>query len=183
MSPLLSSTTFSLYNPNLTLGGQAGLVRPKNQFGGNAGRHTKPRIWDPSWTKLILRALCALPPEWWEKWESRSERFTGNGRPKWDRRFEDSIQDPRRDKGMETLNEKEGMLVSRWYGRCSHSDLGNERPSAIRRDCGIGRVLGAVQDVEITSLITLFQNCTEYKKTTRPTTTKSHKLRLKVRDI
>ncbi|KAK6227647.1 hypothetical protein QIS74_01202 [Colletotrichum tabaci] len=51
-------------------------------------------------------ALGPLPPEWWEKWETRSRRFAGNGKPKegrlawsWDQRFEDSIQEPRRDEG------------------------------------------------------------------------------------
>ncbi|TQN73124.1 Serine/threonine-protein kinase spk-1 [Colletotrichum shisoi] len=59
-------------------------------------------------------ALGPLPPEWWEKWETRSRKFAGNGKPKegrlawsWDQRFEDSIQEPRRDEGMETLEERE----------------------------------------------------------------------------
>ncbi|GJC92837.1 protein kinase domain protein [Colletotrichum higginsianum] len=59
-------------------------------------------------------ALGPLPPEWWEKWGTRSRRFAGNGKPKegrlawsWDQRFEDSIQEPRRDEGMETLDERE----------------------------------------------------------------------------
>ncbi|WQF77233.1 Putative protein kinase [Colletotrichum destructivum] len=59
-------------------------------------------------------ALGPLPPEWWEKWETRSRKFAGNGKPKegrlawsWDQRFEDSIQEPGHDEGMETLDERE----------------------------------------------------------------------------
>ncbi|KAF5027107.1 hypothetical protein F66182_819 [Fusarium sp. NRRL 66182] len=59
-------------------------------------------------------ALGPLPPEWWEKWEARSKSFTEDGRPKegrypwsWDQRFQDSIQQPRSDKGMEILDEEE----------------------------------------------------------------------------
>ncbi|KAK7414473.1 hypothetical protein QQX98_006659 [Neonectria punicea] len=69
-------------------------------------------------------ALGPLPLEWWEKWEGRSTKFTGNGQPEegrsvrsWDQRFEDSIQEPHRGKGMETLDEEEREVLSemvRW---------------------------------------------------------------------
>lgn len=59
-------------------------------------------------------ALGPLPPEWWEKWEGRSKQFIANGQPKegripwsWDQRFEESIQQARREEGMETLDVKE----------------------------------------------------------------------------
>ncbi|KAI1123934.1 kinase-like domain-containing protein [Nemania abortiva] len=59
-------------------------------------------------------ALGPLPPEWWEKWERRHVQFMENGQPKenrepwsWDQRFEDCIQRPRREYGMEALDEKE----------------------------------------------------------------------------
>ncbi|KAJ0164541.1 Serine/threonine-protein kinase SRPK [Colletotrichum tanaceti] len=65
-------------------------------------------------TRDQVDALGPLPPEWWEKWETRSHKFAANGKPKegrlawsWDQRFEDSIQEPRRDEGMETLGEGE----------------------------------------------------------------------------
>ncbi|KAH7019746.1 kinase-like domain-containing protein [Ilyonectria destructans] len=81
-------------------------------------------------------ALGRLPPEWWEKWEARSKSFTEDGRPKgdrspwsWDQRFEDSIQQPRREKGMETLDEKESHALCemiRWMLAFRPGD----RPSA-----------------------------------------------------
>ncbi|KAM5357520.1 hypothetical protein ACJZ2D_016182 [Fusarium nematophilum] len=81
-------------------------------------------------------ALGPLPPEWWAKWEARPERFTEDGQPKegrsawsWDQRFKDSIQRPRRDKGMETLSEKERdalFEMVRWMLAFRPSD----RPSA-----------------------------------------------------
>jgi serine/threonine protein kinase len=61
-----------------------------------------------------IDALGPLPLEWWEKWEGRSKEFIANGQPKegrvawsWDQRFEDSIQQPRRDEGMQALDGKE----------------------------------------------------------------------------
>jgi serine/threonine-protein kinase SRPK3 len=59
-------------------------------------------------------ALGPLPAKWWEKWEARSKKFTANGQPRegrsawsWNQRFEDSIQEPRRDKGMKMVDEEE----------------------------------------------------------------------------
>jgi serine/threonine protein kinase len=59
-------------------------------------------------------ALGCLPPEWWERWTARASKFTEGGLPlegrsvwSWDQRFEDSIQAPRRERGMEMLNLKE----------------------------------------------------------------------------
>lgn len=52
-------------------------------------------------------ALGILPLEWWQKWELRRERFTEDGTPinhnpyrSWADRFEDSIQQPRRESGL-----------------------------------------------------------------------------------
>lgn len=69
-------------------------------------------------------ALGFLPLEWWEKWEARSRKFTQAGELvegrsvwSWDQRFEDSIQEPRREKGMETLDTKEKdafFAMMRW---------------------------------------------------------------------
>ena len=61
-----------------------------------------------------IDALGPLPLAWWEKWETRSKRFNDNGQPKegrsvwsWEQRFEDGIQEPRREEGMETICEQE----------------------------------------------------------------------------
>ncbi|RSL98212.1 hypothetical protein CDV31_012697 [Fusarium ambrosium] len=87
-------------------------------------------------TRDQVDALGCLPPEWWEKWEARSKSFSQDGSPKegrspwsWDQRFEDSIQQPRREKGMGTLDEKEGHALCemiRWMLAFRHGD----RPSA-----------------------------------------------------
>lgn len=64
-------------------------------------------------------ALGILPPEWWEKWEARHKRFTEDGTPinrnhfrSWDDRFEDSVQEPRRDGRMSTFDAEERNAVS-----------------------------------------------------------------------
>ncbi|QKX54862.1 uncharacterized protein TRUGW13939_01952 [Talaromyces rugulosus] len=58
--------------------------------------------------------LGILPPEWWRKWEARREKFTEDGKPinrnpfrSWDDRFEDSVQQPRRDSGMPMFDARE----------------------------------------------------------------------------
>lgn len=62
----------------------------------------------------LVDALGPLPVEWWEKWEARSKKFDENGQPKegrnlwtFSQRFEDSIQEPRREEGMATIDEEE----------------------------------------------------------------------------
>ncbi|KAL2802759.1 kinase-like protein [Aspergillus granulosus] len=59
-------------------------------------------------------ALGVLPPEWWRKWEARRQFFTEDGKPmnrdpfrSWDDRFEDSVQEPRRDNGMPLFDARE----------------------------------------------------------------------------
>ncbi|PNY27326.1 Protein kinase domain protein [Tolypocladium capitatum] len=69
-------------------------------------------------------ALGCLPQEWWVGWGARSRKFTEAGQPvegrsvwSWDQRFEDSIQEPRREKGMATLDAKEKdafFAMMRW---------------------------------------------------------------------
>lgn len=61
--------------------------------------------------------LGPLPPEWWTKWERRSAQFEEDGTPKskvwtFKQRFEDIIQEPRREKNLEVmdLEEKEAFL-------------------------------------------------------------------------
>ncbi|KAJ6120432.1 hypothetical protein N7523_004712 [Penicillium sp. IBT 18751x] len=58
--------------------------------------------------------LGVLPPEWWTKWEARRQKFSKDGKPmnrnpfrSWDDRFEDSVQQPRRDSGMPLFEAKE----------------------------------------------------------------------------
>lgn len=58
--------------------------------------------------------LGALPPEWWKRWEARRHKFTEDGMPinrnpfrSWGDRFEDSVQQPRRDSGMPSFDAKE----------------------------------------------------------------------------
>ncbi|WYZ42239.1 hypothetical protein EsH8_V_001134 [Colletotrichum jinshuiense] len=62
--------------------------------------------------------LGPLPPEWQKKWEVPRKKFDENGRPalgrsvwSWDQRFEDSIQEPRRSKGMETMSNEERTVL------------------------------------------------------------------------
>ncbi|KAJ9300189.1 hypothetical protein DTO271G3_2306 [Paecilomyces variotii] len=64
-------------------------------------------------------ALGILPLEWWQKWESRRERFTEDGTPinrnpyrSWADRFEDSIQQPRRESGLSPFDPAERDAVS-----------------------------------------------------------------------
>ncbi|KAK1976348.1 kinase-like domain-containing protein [Colletotrichum cereale] len=59
-------------------------------------------------------ALGSMPDEWWETWEGRSKGFSENGKPKmgrevrtFDQRFQDAIQEPRRRRGLETMNDSE----------------------------------------------------------------------------
>ncbi|ROT34705.1 kinase-like protein [Sodiomyces alkalinus F11] len=72
-------------------------------------------------------ALGSMPDEWWENWEGKSKRFDDNGKPKEGRkvwtfyqRFQDAIQEPRRRRGLEVMDDRErdalfrmirGMLV------------------------------------------------------------------------
>ncbi|KAF7715889.1 Uncharacterized protein PECH_005775 [Penicillium ucsense] len=58
--------------------------------------------------------LGVLPPEWWRKWEARRHKFSEDGKPmnrnpfrSWDDRFEDSVQQPRRDSGMPLFDARE----------------------------------------------------------------------------
>ncbi|KAJ5405310.1 hypothetical protein N7465_006594 [Penicillium sp. CMV-2018d] len=60
--------------------------------------------------------LGVLPPEWWKRWEARQNKFTKDGKPinrayndarSWDDRFKDSVEKPRRDKGMPSFDAKE----------------------------------------------------------------------------
>lgn len=81
-------------------------------------------------------ALGCLPLEWWERWEARSRKFTKTYQPigdrcvwSWDQRFEDSIQEPRRGKGMATIDTKEKdafFSMMRWMLAFRPSD----RPTA-----------------------------------------------------
>ena len=80
-----------------------------------------------------------MPDEWWERWEGKSRRFVGNGKPKegrevwtFEQRFEDAIQAPRRRRGTEGMDEEErdalfdmvrGMLVFRPGDRLSASQV------------------------------------------------------------
>lgn len=66
-------------------------------------------------------ALGILPPEWWKKWNKRSEWFSEEGldlkpdvsrghdgrRRTWDWRFDYCIQEPRAEAGMETVTVEE----------------------------------------------------------------------------
>ncbi|KAL4820401.1 kinase-like protein [Aspergillus spinulosporus] len=58
--------------------------------------------------------LGILPPEWWERWQARQHKFTEDGKPinrnpyrSWEDRFEDSVQQPRRDSGMPPFDANE----------------------------------------------------------------------------
>ncbi|KAK6826749.1 hypothetical protein RU639_004558 [Aspergillus parasiticus] len=62
--------------------------------------------------------LGVLPPEWWKKWEARRQKFTEDGTPinrnpyrSWEDRFEDSVQQPRRDSGMPVFDAKERAAI------------------------------------------------------------------------
>ncbi|PWY94480.1 kinase-like protein [Aspergillus sclerotioniger CBS 115572] len=61
-------------------------------------------------TREQVDTLGILPPEWWEKWSARHDKFHENGIPKnrqtlrtWADRFEDSIQVPREKRGMHVI--------------------------------------------------------------------------------
>ncbi|KAJ5793784.1 CMGC/SRPK protein kinase [Penicillium paradoxum] len=63
-----------------------------------------------------VEALGILPPEWWDKWERRSEWFNEEGdmilkrvggRMAWDQRFEHDIQKPRAQAGLEIVTKEE----------------------------------------------------------------------------
>ncbi|KAJ5102655.1 Srpk [Penicillium argentinense] len=63
--------------------------------------------------------LGVLPCEWWRRWEARRLKFTEDGKPmnrnpfrSWDDRFEDSVQQPRRDSGIPSFdaNEKDAIF-------------------------------------------------------------------------
>jgi serine/threonine protein kinase len=58
--------------------------------------------------------LGILPPEWWGRWEARRLKFTEDGKPinrnpfrSWVDRFEDSVQQPRRDSGIPSFDARE----------------------------------------------------------------------------
>ena len=59
--------------------------------------------------------LGKLPPDWWSRWESRfeeqGERKDGQLRRPWEERFEYSVQEPRRDCGMEGVGEQEKVAL------------------------------------------------------------------------
>lgn len=62
--------------------------------------------------------LGKLPPDWWSRWESRGkwfdeqgERRDGQSRRPWEERFEYSVQEPRRDCGMEGVSEQEKVAL------------------------------------------------------------------------
>ncbi|KAF3343746.1 Sodium/potassium-transporting ATPase subunit alpha-1 [Verticillium dahliae VDG2] len=67
-----------------------------------------------------IDALGPMPYGWWEKWQAKTktESFDGNGRPKpgrevwtFEQRFEDSIQQPRREGGMEVIADDEREAI------------------------------------------------------------------------
>jgi serine/threonine protein kinase len=59
-------------------------------------------------TKEKVDVLGKLPPEWWQKWTARSKWFDEDGvRHGGLGRFEYSIQEPRKEEGMEKLSDEE----------------------------------------------------------------------------
>lgn len=69
---------------------------------------------DDDMTCEHVDTLGILPLEWWEKWEARRLKFTEDGKPinrnpfrSWDDRFEDSVQQPRRDSGIQSFDMRE----------------------------------------------------------------------------
>lgn len=81
-------------------------------------------------------ALGILPPEWWEKWEARQYKFTVDGMPidrnpfrSWETRFEDSVQQPRRDSNMSLFDEEERDAISSML-RSMLSFRPEDRPTA-----------------------------------------------------
>ncbi|CVK95263.1 related to dis1-suppressing protein kinase dsk1 [Fusarium mangiferae] len=87
-------------------------------------------------TQEQVDTLGILPDEWWNKWEARSRWFMEDGSHKnggcperLEGRFDSSIQDPRRKRGMEILGEKESHAFKemiRWMLSYSPGD----RPTA-----------------------------------------------------
>lgn len=65
-----------------------------------------------------------MPPEWWEKWEKRPKWYDEEGKPlsnasdiwSWERRFEQWVQNPRRSRDMETINEDERDALLKLLG-------------------------------------------------------------------
>ena len=58
--------------------------------------------------------LGILPPEWWVRWEARQHKFTEDGKPinrtyfrSWDDRYQDSVEQPRREKGILSFDARE----------------------------------------------------------------------------
>ncbi|KAG8409388.1 hypothetical protein J3459_017565 [Metarhizium acridum] len=89
---------------------------------------------------IQVELLGKLPPEWWARWETRSEYFTEDGEIldddrhlwTWEFQFETTVQEWRRERGMEIvgLEEKEAlyamlkpMLAYKPTERCSVSDV------------------------------------------------------------
>lgn len=59
-------------------------------------------------------ALGILPAEWWERWDARTKKFDEDGKATnrkylrtWDDRYEDSVQQPRRDKDLSSFDIEE----------------------------------------------------------------------------
>ncbi|RAH71180.1 kinase-like protein [Aspergillus aculeatinus CBS 121060] len=90
-------------------------------------------------TREHVDTLGILPLEWWRGWEARREKFTEDGRPinrnpfrSWSDRFEDSVQQPRRQEGMPVLGDDERdaifdmlrpMLAFRPEERCTTKQI------------------------------------------------------------
>ncbi|OBR06973.1 Protein kinase domain protein [Colletotrichum higginsianum IMI 349063] len=84
-------------------------------------------------------ALGSMPDEWWETWEGKPKRFSENGKPRkgrevwtFDERFQDAIQEPRRRRGLEAMDDSErdalfkmirGMLVFKPGDRLSAEEV------------------------------------------------------------
>ncbi|RAK75324.1 kinase-like protein [Aspergillus fijiensis CBS 313.89] len=69
-------------------------------------------------TREHVDTLGILPLEWWRGWEARREKFTEDGRPinrnpfrSWSDRFEDRVQQPRRQEGMPVLGDDERATI------------------------------------------------------------------------
>ncbi|KAJ5543912.1 kinase-like protein [Penicillium frequentans] len=69
---------------------------------------------DDDMTCEHVDTLGVLPLEWWEKWDARRLKFTEDARPinrnhlrSWCDRLEDSVQQPRRDSGIQTFDARE----------------------------------------------------------------------------
>lgn len=65
-------------------------------------------------------ALGAMPDEWWDNWQAKTktDSFEENGKPRagrdvwtFDKRFEDCIQRPRREDGMEVVCDDERAAI------------------------------------------------------------------------